>query len=94
MVRHAGRDLVGATFGDSKLKFDALMHVLLALAVVIVTARVVAGLFAYFKQPPMIGEVLGLELDLGLVRKRTHATVAVSHAIVVPFLAAGVVWAG
>jgi len=34
---------------------------------------------------------VGLELDIALVRKRTHATVAVSHAsIVVPFVLGGV----
>jgi len=139
-VRHLGRDLTapvtggpnGFGSGDAKLKFDALVHVLLALAVVIVTARFLGTLFAKLKQPPVIGEVLagimlgpsllgrvapevsgyllppnvapflavlaqvgvilymflvGLELDTGLLRKRTHATVAVSHAsIVVPFL--------
>jgi Kef-type K+ transport system membrane component KefB len=114
------------------VKVDALMHVLLALTVIIVTARVLGALFALAKQPAVIGEVLagillgpsllgriwpdasafllpptvapflsilaqvgvllymflvGLELDLGLMRNRTHATVAISHAsIVVPFL--------
>jgi Kef-type K+ transport system membrane component KefB len=139
LVRHFGRELqapapVGELFGagTAKLKFDALMHVLLALTVIIVTARALGILFARLQQPPVIGEVIagillgpsllgrvapevsayllpttvapflavlsqvgvilymflvGLELDLGLVRKRTHATVAVSHAsIVVPFL--------
>ncbi|MEA2698268.1 MAG: hypothetical protein QOI66_2539, partial [Myxococcales bacterium] len=124
------QDLFG--IGDAKVKFDALLHVLLALAVVIVTARLLGTLFAKFRQPAVIGEVLagillgpsllgrvapqvsgyllpanvapflsvlaqvgvilymflvGLELDTNLLRKRTHATVAVSHAsIVVPFL--------
>src|SRR5687768_15275033 len=139
VVRALGRSLVapasgGPAFGEAatKLKFDTLMHVLLALAVVIVTARLVGALFSKLKQPPVVGEVLagillgpsllgsvapgvsayilppavapflailsqvgvilymflvGLELDLDLIRKRTHATVAVSHAsIVVPFL--------
>ena len=44
--------------GDPKLKFDVLVHVLLALAVVIVTARALGSLFAKLKQPPVIGEVL------------------------------------
>jgi Kef-type K+ transport system membrane component KefB len=111
---------------------DVLMHVLLALALVIITARAVGLLFGLLRQPPVIGEVLaglllgpsvlgrfapgaaayvlppsvapflgllaqvgvilymflvGLELDLSLVKRRTHATVAISHAsIVVPFL--------
>jgi Kef-type K+ transport system membrane component KefB len=112
--------------------FDALMHVLLALVVVIVVARGVGSLFAYFAQPPVVGEIIagillgpsvlgrfapdaqafllpkevapflgvlsnvgvilymflvGVELDPTLLRKRGHATVAISHAsIVTPFL--------
>ncbi|HET6281844.1 MAG TPA: cation:proton antiporter [Polyangia bacterium] len=140
LFRHLGRDLVAPApagsevfgTGDPKLKFDVLVHVLLALAVIIVTARLLGALFAKLRQPPVIGEVLagillgpsllgrvapsvsgyllpisvspflsilaqvgvilymflvGLELDTGLLRKRTHATVAVSHAsIVLPFV--------
>jgi Kef-type K+ transport system membrane component KefB len=140
LVRHLGRDLTAPPSGnsdvfgtgDAKLKFDVLVHVLLALAVIIVTARLLGALFAKLKQPPVIGEVLagillgpsllgrvapsvsgyllpttvapflsvlaqvgvilymflvGLELDTNLLRKRTHATVAVSHAsIVLPFV--------
>ena len=138
-IRHLGQTLPapapgGVAFGsgEAKLKFDALLHVLLALAVIIVTARVLGTVFAKLRQPPVIGEVLagvllgpsllgrvapsasayllpanvapflavlaqvgvilymflvGLELDTSLLRKRTHATVAVSHAsIVLPFL--------
>ena len=112
--------------------FDALMHVLLALVVVIVVARGIGSLFAYFAQPPVVGEIIagillgpsllgrfapdaqafllpkevapflgvlsnvgvilymflvGVELDPTLLRKRGHATVAISHAsIVTPFL--------
>ena len=141
LFRHLGSDLVAPApahgsdvfgKGDPKLKFDVLVHVLLALAVIIVTARLLGALFAKLRQPPVIGEVLagillgpsllgqvapsvsgyllpnsvapflsvlaqvgvilymflvGLELDTGLLRKRTHATVAVSHAsIVLPFV--------
>ncbi|MES1207609.1 MAG: cation:proton antiporter [Pseudomonadota bacterium] len=141
IIRHLGRDLPAAApppaadafgAGDSKVKVDVLMHVLLALAVIIVTARGLGALFSLARQPAVIGEVLagvllgpsllgriwpeasafllpptvapflailsqvgvllymflvGLELDLGLVRTRTHATVAISHAsIVLPFL--------
>src|SRR5688572_4754102 len=65
-VRHLGAHLTapaasgpdGFGSGDTKLKFDALVHVLLALAVVIVTARFLGTLFAKLKQPPVIGEVL------------------------------------
>jgi Kef-type K+ transport system membrane component KefB len=139
VVRHFGRPLQAPApttpiFGEgaTKLNLDTLMHVLLALAAVIVTARLVGWIFSKLRQPPVVGEVLagillgpsllgavapsvsayvlptsvgpflsilaqvgvilymflvGLELDLGLIRQRTHATVAVSHAsIVVPFL--------
>ena len=141
VIKHFGRDLVAPELpgareafgkGDPKLKFDVLVHVLLALATIIVTARLLGGLFAKLNQPPVIGEVIagillgpsllgriapsvsayvlptsvapflsvlaqvgvilymflvGLELDTRLLRKRTHATVAVSHAsIVLPFV--------
>ena len=55
LIKHLGRDLVapalpggGEAFGkaDPKLKFDVLVHVLLALATIIVTARLLGGLFA------------------------------------------------
>jgi Kef-type K+ transport system membrane component KefB len=140
-VRHLGRDLLApppATGSPlfmeagGKKHVDVLMHVLLALSVVIITARAIGALFSRLRQPAVIGEVLagillgpsllgrvapevsafllpttvapslqiisqvgviiymfivGLELDLGLVRTRTHATVAISHAsIVLPFL--------
>jgi Kef-type K+ transport system membrane component KefB len=111
---------------------DTLKHVLLAIAVVIAASRAFGALFRYFRQPPVIGEVIagimlgpsllgriapdfqafllpreigphlgviaqvgvilfmflvGLELDTRLLRKRSHATVAISHAsIVVPFV--------
>jgi Kef-type K+ transport system membrane component KefB len=123
-------DLFGAPGGPHNV--DALMHVLLALAVIIVTARAVGYLFALLHQPAVIGEVLagillgpsllgrvapsvsgyvlpqsvapflgvlsqvgvvlymflvGLELDFKLMRKSSHAMVAISHAsIVTPFL--------
>jgi Kef-type K+ transport system membrane component KefB len=111
---------------------DTLFHALLALVVIVVTARIVGELFARMGQPPVMGEILGgimlgpsllgrlapglaaqlipadavpflgihaqlgvilylflvgLELDAGVIRKSTHATLAISHAsIVVPFL--------
>jgi Kef-type K+ transport system membrane component KefB len=111
---------------------DTLLHVLLALAVVIVVARVVGAAFKKIHQPPVIGEVLagimlgpsllgrvapdvssfimpasvapflsiisqvgvilymflvGIELDTGLLKNRTHASIAVSHAsIITPFV--------
>jgi Kef-type K+ transport system membrane component KefB len=108
---------------------DMLQHVLVALAAVIVMGQLLAKVFAYVHQPPVIGEVIagivlgpsllgvdisalilppavapflgliaqlgvilymfivGLELDVGLLTHRVHATVATSHAsILVPFL--------
>ena len=41
-----------------KAPFDALLHVLLAMATVIVAARGVGFLFARLRQPPVMGEVL------------------------------------
>jgi Kef-type K+ transport system membrane component KefB len=113
-------------------KPDALVHVLVALAAVLITGRLLGLLFRYVGQPPVIGEVVagillgpsllgqawpeaaafvlppvvaphlgviaqlgvilymflvGLELNLGVLRERAHTTVAISHAsIVLPFL--------
>ena len=67
VVRYLGSDLVApapgpgaVVFGDggAKKHVDVLMHVLLALAVVIITARALGALFARLRQPPVIGEVL------------------------------------
>lgn len=137
LIRSAGQDLVApdsgavirtATFAASS---DALVHVLLALAVIIVVARAVGSLFKRFNQPAVIGEVVagillgpsllgrmapqvstfllppsvapylnvvaqigvilfmflvGLHLDTGLLKQRTHSSVAISHAsITAPF---------
>jgi len=38
---------------------NTLFHVLLALAVIIITARAMGALFAYINQPPVVGEVVG-----------------------------------
>ena len=125
-----GQALFGPAGGAAHV--DALTHVLLALVVVIVVARAIGSLFAYFAQPPVVGEILagillgpsllgrffpaaqafllprevapflgvlsnvgvilymflvGVELDPTLLRKRGHATLAISHAsIVTPFV--------
>lgn len=114
---------------------DAMLHVLLALAVVIVAARFMGAIFHYLHQPPVIGEVfggimlgpsllgawypsiyafllppetapflsvisqlgivlymfiVGLHLDIRILRTSGHATLAISHAsIVAPFLLGG-----
>ncbi len=116
----------------SNAHVNDLLHVLLAMVVVIATARVLGKCFQIVHQPPVIGEIVagillgpsllgymapaasaylfpktvapflnvisqggvilymflvGLELDPSLLRKRGHATIAISHAsILVPFL--------
>lgn len=101
-------------------------HVLLALVVVLVASRALAAVFAWFKQPAVIGEIVagivigpsvlghfvhvipedaiaplgviaqigivlfmflvGLELDVSLLKKRTRASVVISTAsIAIPF---------
>ena len=123
-----------AIFGSvaSRANEGELLHVLLALVVVIATARAMGSIFRSAHQPPVVGEILagivlgpsllgrlapgaegylfpaavgpalniiaqvgvilymflvGLELDPALLRKRGHATVAISHAsIMAPFL--------
>lgn len=109
----------------------ALLHLLIALTVIVISARALGALFARVGQPAVIGEVLagialgpsllgrvapramnelfpttmvpslsmiaqvgvilfmflvGVELDTSSLRKRPHASIAISHAsIVVPF---------
>ena len=111
---------------------SAIGHVLLALLIIIILARVLGSAFHYFHQPPVIGEIIagvllgpsflgriapevsayvfpisvspflgvlsevgvilymflvGLELDPGLLKRRGHAAVAISHAsIIAPFI--------
>lgn len=139
IIRHYGNRLVlvgaNALAGQAvgaHAQINTLLHVLLALAVVIVTARAIGALFKLFHQPPVIGEVIGgillgpsflgrvapdvyhfvlpesaapflgiiaqlgvilymflvgLELDLKVLKRSGHATLAISHAsIIIPFL--------
>src|SRR6478736_5419856 len=51
-----GQPLFGA--GGGAAHVDALIHVLLALVVVIIVARGIGSLFAYFAQPPVVGEII------------------------------------
>ena len=142
-VCEAGRGLVAPTAaGASTLRSGAaahgassLTHLLLALLVVIGSARLLGAVFRYFHQPAVMGEVIagivlgpsllgrlapdvsavifptavvpslgvvaqvgvilymflvGLELDIGALGKKTHTSVAISHAsIVTPFLLGG-----
>jgi Kef-type K+ transport system membrane component KefB len=137
VIRHIGRNSVApignGQFGRlSTAPPDALAHVLLALIVIILCARVLGAIFKKIHQPEVIGEVIagialgpsllgrispaaskfilpptvspylyiissvgvilymflvGVELDTQLLRRRTHASVAISHAsIITPFL--------
>lgn len=117
---------------ESSNQFSNLLHVLLALAVVIATARIMGRIFSIINQPTVIGEVIGgiligpsllgkyapevyayilpnsvapimgiiaqlgvilymflvgLELDLRVLKTSGHKTLAISHAsIVAPFI--------
>lgn len=137
LINQRGEELFGQNMpavdpAQAKESVNQLLHVLLALATVIVTARAVGAIFKLLRQPPVIGEVIGgillgpsflgrmapewyafilppsaapflgviaqlgvifymfvvgLELDLKVLRKSGHATLAISHAsILVPFL--------
>src|SRR4030095_8721927 len=136
LIRSHGETLVAPSApgdqsfaGTTTRPSDVLLHVLVALAAVIITGQAFARLFAYAGQPPVIGEVvagiflgpsllgsklsalilppavapflgviahlgvilymflIGLDLNLGRLRQRSHATVATSHAsILAPFL--------
>jgi Kef-type K+ transport system membrane component KefB len=139
-IRHWGNSLVALGAPKPQVPVQAvgsetsgvLMHVLLALAVVIVVARVLGGIFRKMHQPLVMGEVIagillgpsffgwvtpgiasqvlsasvapylgvisqvgivlfmflvGVELDTDLLRERTQASIAISHAsILAPFL--------
>jgi Kef-type K+ transport system membrane component KefB len=95
-IRHFGIDL-GAprpaesdilVAGAAKLRMDALMHLLLALAVIIITARGLAALCVKLNQPPVIGEVVaGLMLGPSLLgRIAPSAAAYVLPQSVAPFL--------
>lgn len=126
-------DGIPSTSGTGpKEQINHVLHVLLALCVVIITARAVGAVFKFIGQPAVIGEVVGgillgpsflghwapetsavllprsaapflgviaqlgvifymfvvgLELDLKVLRKSGHAALAISHAsIILPFL--------
>ncbi len=139
-INSAGESLVAAApagpirFGATAVRQSGgvLMHVLLALVVIILSARALGSLFRRIHQPQVIGEMIagillgpsflghfapaasayilpneiatylsvvaqigvilymflvGVELDTDLLRRRSHASVAISHAsIVAPFL--------
>jgi K+:H+ antiporter len=67
------RATVAETFGQQP---DVLLHVLVALAAVIITGRVLARLFAQLGQPPVIGEVLaGILLGPSLLGAERSAVI-------------------
>jgi Kef-type K+ transport system membrane component KefB len=70
------------------LKMDTLLHVLLSLVAIIVTARVLGALFRRLHQPPVIGEVVaGLLLGPSLLgRVAPQATAYLMPPEVAPFL--------
>ena len=94
--RHLGADLQAPPpsgperfgTGTAGLRLDALMHVFIALAVIIVMARLLGAAFAYIKQPPVIGEVIaGLLLGPSLLgRVAPELSAFVLPAQVAPFL--------
>jgi Kef-type K+ transport system membrane component KefB len=67
---------------------DALGHVLLALAVIIITARTIGSLFKYFQQPPVVGEMLaGILLGPSLLgRVAPHVSQYILPPAVGPFV--------
>src|SRR5712691_4108955 len=70
----------GAIYGSAPGQVDvsALLHVLLALALVITTARILGTLFRVGHQPPVIGEILaGILLRPSLLGRLAPA---VSHS--------------
>ncbi|HXN87092.1 MAG TPA: cation:proton antiporter [Candidatus Binataceae bacterium] len=138
LIRSYGETLIVPAVGvavkahPAARQAGAIGHVLLALLIIIILARVLGSVFHYFHQPPVIGEIIagillgpsflgrvapevsayvlptsvapflgvisevgvilymflvGLELDPGLLKRRGHAAVAISHAsIIAPFL--------
>src|SRR5262245_36557072 len=75
----------GAAAAGGAKKVDALPHVLLALVAVLLTGRVLARLFGYLGQPPVIGEVVaGILLGPSLLGRETSALIL--PAAVAPYL--------
>src|SRR5947209_6540807 len=82
----AGQALFGAQGGSANA--DVLAHVLLALVVVIITARAVGSLFRWLAQPPVVGEILaGILLGPSLLGRVAPAVSAyILPKTVAPFL--------
>ncbi|MGO9454765.1 MAG: hypothetical protein ACLQDV_27520 [Candidatus Binataceae bacterium] len=67
---------------------DVMLHVLLTLVVVIVGARAVGSLFAFFHQPPVVGAAIAnhIHLPINVVPERDGCIVVVQGA---PAIGAG-----
>jgi K+:H+ antiporter len=92
LIRSYGETLVapsavpGEVFAEvAAQKAEVLRHVLVALAAVIITGQLLARLFAYFGQPPVIGEVVaGILLGPSLLGEDISALIL--PPTVAPFL--------
>ncbi len=95
-IRHAGEALAAPTPADEAAvalgpqvpNVDLLWHVLLALAAVVIVGQVLARLFTYVGQPPVIGEVVaGIVLGPSLLgRVAPDAAAYLLPPAVAPFL--------
>jgi Kef-type K+ transport system membrane component KefB len=94
-IRSVGAQLVAPDVASaapaiptSAQSVDTLFHLLLALAAIIVCARVVGGLFGRIHQPPVVGEVLGgIMLGPSLLGRLAPGTFAhLLPASITPFL--------
>lgn len=96
IIRHFGAALtappasLAEAFGSgtAKLKLDTLMHLFLALAVIITSARALGAVFVRLRQPPVIGEVIaGLLIGPSLLGRLAPALSSyILPAPVAPFL--------
>jgi Kef-type K+ transport system membrane component KefB len=92
LIRSYGETLValptvpGEAFGEATArKTEVLLHVLVALTAVIIMGQLLARLFAYLSQPPVIGEVVaGILLGPSLLGQETSALLL--PPAVAPFL--------
>jgi hypothetical protein len=95
LFRHLGSSLAppqgpapAARGGSYSGASETLLHVLLALGVVLVVARLLGGIFKYFNQPRVIGEVIaGIILGPSLLgRVAPQASQFLLPANIAPFL--------
>ncbi len=74
--------------GGTAVQLEVLVHVLLALAIIILSARLLGLLFRFIHQPPVIGEVIaGILLGPSFLGKLApHATAYLLPTTLAPFL--------